>query len=158
MTCRPWLLSMTLAGLAALTGCAARPNDAGFADVQRTLAERGVQRVEWNTDTDADAQAGRAVRGLLSRDELTADDAVQVALLNNRRLQATYEDLGVAQADLVQAGLLRNPVFSADFKFAEGGGGTKVEMTIAQEFLDVLQVPLRKRVATNQFEATKLRV
>ena len=34
-----------------------------------------------------------------------------MALLNNRELQALYAELGVAQADLVQAGLLSNPVF-----------------------------------------------
>ena len=44
-----------------------------------------------------------SVQALLGR-ELTADAAVQVALLNNRNLQATYEDLGVAQADLVAGG------------------------------------------------------
>jgi cobalt-zinc-cadmium efflux system outer membrane protein len=133
-------------------------SDAGFADVRKSLADRGVSQVEWDTGSADDARASGAVHALLSRGEMTADDAVQVALLNNRRLQATFEDLGVAQADLVQAGLLRNPVFSADFKFAEGGGGTKVELAVAQEFLDVLQVPLRKRVAAQNFEATKTRV
>ena len=43
--------------------------------------------------------------------DLDEDEAAQIALLNNRRLQVAYEDLGVAQAEVVQAGLLRNPVF-----------------------------------------------
>ena len=37
--------------------------------------------------------------------------AVQVALLNNRGLQAVYAELGIAEADLVQAGRMRNPGF-----------------------------------------------
>jgi cobalt-zinc-cadmium efflux system outer membrane protein len=151
-----------LAALALGGGCASSSStkskpDAGFQDVRAALAERGVSHVEWNTKSADDARAADAVHALLAR-ELTADDAVQVALLNNRRLQATFEDLGVAQADLVQAGLLRNPVFSADFKLAEGGGGTHVDLTVAQEFLDVLQLPLRKRVAAHAFEGAKIRV
>jgi cobalt-zinc-cadmium efflux system outer membrane protein len=144
----------------ALGGCApsaTSKREAGFQDVRSTLAARGVNHVEWNTGSSDDARASDAVRSLLSR-ELDADDAVQVALLNNRRLQATFEDLGVAQADLVQAGLLRNPVFSADLKFAEAGGGTKVEMAVTQEFLDVLQLPLRKRMAGHVLAAAKVRV
>lgn len=57
----------------------------------------------------------------------------------------------------MQAGLLRNPVFDAEVKFVEGGGGHILELAVVQEFLDVFQVPLRRRVATRAFEATKLR-
>jgi cobalt-zinc-cadmium efflux system outer membrane protein len=148
------LLAVVVAG-----GCGTsnRQHDAGFSDVRATITERGIAHVEWNTGSADDARAADAVHSLLSR-EMSADDAVQVALLNNRRLQATFEDLGVAQADLVQAGLLRNPVFSADFKFAEGGGGTHVEMAVTQEFLDVLQLPLRKRIAGHALDAAKIRV
>ena len=64
----------------------------------------------WNLGTELDAQVDQEVRALL-HDTLTVDGAIQVALLNNRNLQALYAELGVAQADLVQAGLLKNPVF-----------------------------------------------
>jgi outer membrane protein TolC len=43
---------------------------------------------------------------------LSMDDAVQVALLNNRGLQAAYADLGITEAEIVQAGRLPNPGFS----------------------------------------------
>ena len=144
---------------AGVTGCVTTPNDAGFGDVSRDVAERtGARHVTWNAGSPDDAAAAAAVGELLTRNELDADDAVQVALLNNRRLQATYEDLGVAQADLVQAGLLRNPVFDAEVKFGEGGGGTMVELAVVQEFLDVFQIPLRRRVAARALDAAKLRV
>jgi cobalt-zinc-cadmium efflux system outer membrane protein len=149
--------ALALAGGCASSSSTTSKPDAGFKDVRATLAGRGVSHVEWNTGSADDARASDAVRSLLSR-EMSADDAVQVALLNNRRLQATFEDLGVAQADLVQAGLLRNPVFNADLKFAEAGGGTHVEMAVTQEFLDVLQLPLRKRIAGHALEAAKVRV
>ncbi|MDQ3439455.1 MAG: TolC family protein, partial [Planctomycetota bacterium] len=103
------LLSAALAG-----GCATVPREAGFPDVERTVAERtGGKRVHWNQGTVSDAAVAETVRAMLAK-ELTADEAVQVALLNNRNLQATYENLTIAQADLVAAGLLRNPVFDAE--------------------------------------------
>ena len=82
---------------------------------------------------------------------------MQIALLNNRELQAAYEDLGVAQADLVQAGLLKNPVFNAAVEFTNGSG-TKLQFSVVENFLDLLQIPLRKRIAQTAFEGAKLRV
>ena len=139
-------------------GCGSVPREAGFDDVQSTVDERTGMRIHWNQGTSADAAVADEVRAMLARGELSADEAVQIALLNNRRLQATYEDLMVAQADLVAAGLLSNPIFEAEVTFAEGGGGTGLEFTVVQEFLTLFQIPLRKRIAGARFEAAKLRV
>jgi cobalt-zinc-cadmium efflux system outer membrane protein len=149
--------SLSTIALIVMASCARKPGDAGFADVQKSLADRGGYLLRWNTGSAADESVAKSVRALLSR-ELTVDDAVQVALLNNPRLQATYEDLGVAQADLVQAGLLRNPVFDAEIKFSESGGGTQLELAVVQEFLDIFQIPLRKKLAARAAELAKLRV
>ena len=139
-----------------LAGCSV-PREAGFPDVQQTVEARLGQRVHWNQGTPEDAAVADEVRALLAQ-PLTADAAVQIALLSNRNLQATYEDLSIAQADLVQAGLLSNPVFHAEFKFAEGTGDLAFEGGIVQDFIDLLQMPLRKRIAAGAFEAAKLRV
>ena len=93
-----------------VTGCATFDQRAGFSDVSTAVEARSGKRVVWHLGTELDAQVDQEVRALL-QDTLTVDGAVQVALLNNRNLQALYAELGVAQADLVQAGLLRNPVF-----------------------------------------------
>ena len=45
-------------------------------------------------------------------DGLTETEAIAIALWNNAGFQESLADLGIARADLVQAGLLRNPVFS----------------------------------------------
>jgi cobalt-zinc-cadmium efflux system outer membrane protein len=121
------------------------------------VAERTGQRVQWNRLSADDRAVDAAVREALGG-ELTADRAVQVAVLNNRNLQATYEDLGVAQAEVVQAGLLSNPIFDAEVKFAEGGEGTTLELGIVQEFLGLFFIPLRKRVAEDEFQSARLRV
>jgi cobalt-zinc-cadmium efflux system outer membrane protein len=138
-------------------GCATVPKEAGFSDVRADVEQRTGQRVQWNRQSADDRAVDSAVRELLAAG-LTTDRAVQVALLNNRTLQATYEDLGVAQAEVVQAGLLKNPVFNGDLKFSVDGGGTKVELAVVQDFLDVFMIPLRKRAAEDAFAAAKLRV
>ena len=149
-------ITAALVAAVAAGGCASVPRDAGFGDVERTVADRTGKRVHWDRGSASDAAVAESVRAML-QGELTADAAVQVALLNNRGLQATYEGLMVAQADLVAAGLLRNPVFDAEIRFAEGGG-TGLEMAVVQDFIDLFYIPLRKRVAASAFEAAKARV
>ncbi|HHT9114166.1 MAG: TolC family protein [Planctomycetes bacterium] len=144
-----------------LTGCVSVPKEAGFPDVHKIIEQRIGSRVHWNQGTSEDAEVVDTVRSMLQQ-ELTVDESVQIALLNNRSLQATYEELGIAQADLVQAGLLRNPTFGASFRFPDktvgGHRSTNTEFSVVQDFLDLLVRPLRKKVAAAQFEQTKLRV
>lgn len=149
---------LLLVGVVGLGGCAGVRPQAAFDDVEATLAERTDLRVAWATGTAEDAAVRSAVDSLLA-DSLTAGAAVQVALLHNRRLQATYEDLGVAQASLVQAGLLSNPIFGARALWPlEEGGAPDLGFNVAFEFLDVFFLPLRKRVARSAYEAARLRV
>lgn len=143
-------------GAVVLTGCVSVPRDAGFDSVAGAVNERTGRRAVWNRSGEDDRDAEKAVADLLQT-ELTPDSAIQVALLNNRNLQATYEDLGVAQADLVQAGLLKNPLFHAEIRFGPSPVNP-IEIGVVQSFLEVFTLPLRKRVAAAAFEAAKGRV
>jgi len=127
-------------------------------DLQSTIQQQTGKQVEWQKDAEASNQIREAIRVLLRR-TLTADAAVQVALLNNRELQATFEEIGIAQGELVEAGLLKNPIFAGNARFPDRSpSGTNIEMSIAQEFFDLLVIPLRKKVAAAQLAKTKLRV
>ena len=127
-------------------------------DLQWTIHQRTGKHVEWQRDVEASNQIREAIRALLRR-TLTADSAVQIALLNNRELQATFEEIGIAQGDVVEAGLLKNPIFAGNARFPNRSpSGTNIEMSIAQEFFDLLIIPLRKKVAAAQLAKTKLRV
>src|SRR5512134_3012052 len=143
--------------LLGLTGCASVNLDAGFPEVRAAIAERGAARIVWNRGTELDQEATDQLRSLLQR-KLTADDAVQIALINNRDLQGIYSELGVAQADLVQAGLFRNPILDAAVLFPLSGVRPDLQLTMVISFLDALYVPLRKRVAAAQFETAKFHV
>jgi cobalt-zinc-cadmium efflux system outer membrane protein len=149
-----------VAAVAAVTvaGCASTSlSDDSFSNVQRAVSGRGGQQIHWNRGSPADKEAADAVRQLLAQ-PLTSDRAVQFALLNNPNLQATYEDVGVAQADLVGAGLLQNPVFDATVLIPEGGvGATKLDFAVTANFLDVFQIPLRKRLATSALRSAELK-
>jgi outer membrane protein, heavy metal efflux system len=144
-----------LAGLL-VSGCAALSGDTGFADVERLISERTGEAIHWQVDSMAEDAVRARVRALLG-EELTAPGAVRVALLNHASLQAGLEELGIGRAELVQAGLLRNPVLSATLRFPDRGSGTNLEFSLVQEFLAVLSLPLRRRVAAIRFEQIKLR-
>ncbi len=149
--------SISLALLGFL-GCAHVPPDAGFPVVEELLAERLQQEPRWRRADAEEAEVAAAVHELL-KEELGVEQAVQVALLENASLQAVYEDLGIAQAELVQAGLLRNPVFSVSARApSRGPGSTNLELAVVQNFLDVLLRPARKRLAATDFERTRLEV
>jgi cobalt-zinc-cadmium efflux system outer membrane protein len=141
-----------------MAGCAGMPTETGFKDVQQLVNDRGEYRLQWIRNSDEDRQVQEAIAKLLT-DELTVEEAVQIALLNNRSLQAIYEELGVSQADLVKAGLLKNPTFFGLVRFPEDSSeDTNLEFEVSLDFLNILMLPARKRLAATQFEQTKLRV
>jgi cobalt-zinc-cadmium efflux system outer membrane protein len=139
-------------------GCASIQKERGHAEVAALVEERLGLETRWNQGTPEDAEVSRHLDALLKED-LTSDHAVEVALLNNPALQATYEDLGVSQADLVQAGLLSNPTLDGSIGFPIAGrGGLEHEVSLVQNFVELFTLPLRKRVAREQFVADTLRV
>src|SRR5919108_238279 len=138
--------------------CTSIAINAGFDDVRATVEDRSKLTIFWNNGSDLDKQATEKLSSLL-KGKLTADHAVQIALLNNRDLQALYLELGIAQADLVQAGLLRNPIFDGSVLFpVRGGGRPDLELSVVMNFLDIFYVPLRRRVAAARFEEVKTQV
>lgn len=149
--------ALALPMLAIASGCAPNPAER-FPDIQRSIAERLGGRVVW----DRGGAVGEAVRSevaALLAQPLTAEAAVQVALLNNNALQATFEDLGVAQADLVQAGLLRNPDLGGFLRFPNGPpNGTNWNIGVDFWPMDAFLVPVRKKLAGAALDVAEQRV
>lgn len=154
MRTSPGVLVLVAASLAGCTAVVPKP---GFDAVSDLVAARSPARaIAWDQSTPEDAAAAQRVEELLTQ-ELTVDAAIQVALLNNRALQAVYEQLGIAQADLVQAGLLQNPILAADVRFPTVEGAfIGAAAGLVQEFIAILQIPLKKRVAAAAFEEAQL--
>ncbi|HDR9358302.1 TPA: TolC family protein [Burkholderia vietnamiensis] len=149
----PIRLMASAVALAVLAGCTTFSRDGGFNTVSTTASERlGKEAVFVRTDQDRDAVAQRT-RELLGK-PLAMDDAVQVALLNNAGLQASYAELGVSEADLVQAGRLPNPGFS--FSRTRWSDNLGITRTFSANVLAILTLPLATRIERRRFEQTKL--
>lgn len=142
-------------GLAAcllwLSGCVTVDPQPSFDRVAATVAERNGQPIAWTVD-EADRAAARAVL----EQPLTLDNAVRLALISSPALQAEYQRLGIAEARLAQAGLMRNPVF--DLSYREGHGENELELGVSADFLDVFLIPLRTRRAEADQRETELAV
>ena len=133
-----------------LTGCATFSSDGALTDVSALTRERTGQPVRSTQDLDATRAAVRQ----LTAQPLTPDAAVGIALLNNRGLQASLAYLGVAEADLVQAGRLRNPGLS--FSRKSGGGDVDIERGIMFDLVGLLTMPMRRGIESGRFELAKL--
>jgi cobalt-zinc-cadmium efflux system outer membrane protein len=139
-----------------VSGCATIPRHAGFIAVAKTVESRAGVHLEQYTGPPTGLVAD-TIQQLL-REELSVDRALRIAVLNNRSLQATLEELGMARADVLHASLLKNPIFSGHARLPEAGGGTNLELALAQSVIDTLSLPLRRQVALAQFEQAKLKV
>jgi cobalt-zinc-cadmium efflux system outer membrane protein len=150
-----WLA--TVAPLA-LTACASTSPQHAFQESAALVKARTGKSIVWDQGTSADAAVDRALRRLLAT-PLTVDGAVEIALLGNQDLQATYEGLRVAQADLVQAGLLQNPVFGGAVVFPVAGVAQRgFSLSIADDFLGLFTIAARQRVAASELEAAEAHV
>jgi outer membrane protein TolC len=134
-------------------GCATFSEDGGFRAVESAAKERLDKEVKW-VRSEADADSLRATVTKLLAQPLSADDAVQVSLLNNRGLQAIYAELAIAEADLVQAGRIRNPHYSLS-RVRRGNGPPDIDEAISLEIISLLTLPLRSRMEARRFESVK---
>ena len=131
-----------------LGGCASFSPDGGLVAVNTITAPAlGQETVAVRTPEQAEAISLR-VKALLPK-PLTADRAAQVALLNNRELQAAYNALGLSKAAMVQASLPPNPTFSLER--IGGGGAVEIEARIVGSILLLATLPARAEIAADRF-------
>ena len=137
-----------------LAGCASFSPDGGLgvvADITGRTTGKEVASVR--TDDDA-ARLRDATRRLLSR-PLSADAAVQVALFNNKGLQAAYHQLALSEADTIEASLPPNPTFS--LMRISGDGALEAERQVAGDILALATLPLRSEIARERFRQAQLK-
>jgi len=154
------LRAAAVAACAVLAGCAQLSPDGGFSQVEQASSTRLGQAPAWNRSPQQTQASSERVRQLLhdpanSAPRLaSADDAVQIALINNPDLQADFAGLGVAEADLVQAGRLPNPGFS--FKRTHAGDDLKIERSLSLGLMRLLTLPAASRIEQRRFEQVRL--
>jgi len=140
-------------GLLALAGCATFSEDGGFNSVNTEVKARTGQDATWVRDAKTEASVATEVAKLLA-EPIGPEQAVRIALLNNRGLQAAYADLGIAEADLVQAGRLANPSFA--YAHLVRGDGLEIERFFVFNLMSLITMSSRVEIAEQRFEAAKL--
>jgi outer membrane protein, heavy metal efflux system len=147
------ILALTVSAALSAVGCV--PADAGYQDVRSATSHRIQQNVHWDAHDFAQTSQ-KETRELLGR-PLTANSAVQIALLNNQGVQAAFEDLGVARASLVQALRLPNPTLEAALRFKRSTN-PDIDLMATLDLTDFLFLPLQSGVANAELDAAKARV
>jgi outer membrane protein TolC len=148
------LVRWTAAGSALLlAGCASFSPDGGMGVVTATVSQDlGKEAVALRTPEEA-ASARAATVHLLSR-PLSVDAAVQIALLNNRGLQAAYNELAIAEARAVEGRLPPNP--SLSLTRIAGSVEIEVERKIIANVLALATLPVRSEIAAARFRQAQI--
>lgn len=143
-----------LAGSLLLASCATFSSDGGMdAVVNLAGGELGKDIAAVRTAEDQSA-THEAVQRLLRR-QLSADDAVQIALLNNRGLQAAYNELGLAEAAMIKESVPANPTLSVER--LSGPLEIEIEKRIAANILALATLSKRADIARDRFRQAQLR-
>ena len=148
MLLAPVLIATTLGG------CASFSPDAGMSAVNSIIG-RELRSDALKVSTDEDSAAARARVLRLLRSTLSPDAAVRVALLNNKGLQANYNELGIAEAVMVEASLPPNPTFS--LSPISTPVELDIEARIVADVLALVTLPARTEIATERFRQGQLR-
>src|SRR5215831_11828569 len=155
MTIHRWSFrSVLLASVFGLSGCATFSPDNGMTVVSDITGQTIKKHIAFVRSAQDAEQARDAVKRLLSR-MLTVDAAVQVALLNNKGLQAAYNELALAEAELVQESLPPNPVFS--ISDISGDGASEIERQVVGDILALATLPFRSDIARERFRQAQLK-
>ncbi len=138
---------LALLALLGTLGCASTKPTTSRAEVRGLVQARGGVRDAVARDSEADVKA--RIDALLA-EPLTDASAVAIALLNNPEFHATLESLGLAQADLVEAGLLDNPAVGGHLVISTAGNGLGGGLGLSQSILSAFLIPAKRRLAKAQ--------
>lgn len=122
-----------------------------FHPVDREIERRIGIGATWGDD-----RVPAAVDQLLQA-PLDRDAAIRIALAKNRRLQAQYDQLGIAASDVAAATVLAPLEVELQYKVALDGDGSELEVEAVQDILDLLQLPQRRGAARADLEAARSR-
>src|SRR3569623_3697043 len=141
-------------GVALLTSaCASFAPDGGM-DLPARLAKHELKSDVVHVRSDEDAARARTHVARLMKKPLTAGSAVQIALLNNRGLQAAYDELGIAEAVRVQQSLPPNPTIQVT-RLA-GPAEVEIDRQIAASIVALATLPARSEIADDRFRQAQL--
>lgn len=151
-----WLCRALLSALAlALGGCATLNRNAGFAAVEGAVQQRLGKDLQW-VRSEANLVSVQTKVAQLLTQPLTVEDAVHVALLNNRGLQARLADLGIGESERVQASRPANPGIS--LARLRRGDEQELERSLHLGLASLIAWPWQRELAEQQFSRVQAEV
>jgi outer membrane protein, heavy metal efflux system len=148
-------LPLTLLGLSLAVGCATVDPEPSLHRVQELNLSRSGPEIIWERTPEDRAKIEEQVAALLEGG-LTRGEAVQIAVLNSPELQAQFADLGIAAADLTQAGLLQNPFLDVIIASPKRVGSSGI--TLGGWLSDLWTIPRKVKVAEMALRRTEFEV
>jgi outer membrane protein TolC len=147
-------LAVLIASAASLSACRTFSPDGGM-DTVAMVAGTGLNKDVIRVRSAEDEATMRTRVTRLLHHPLGADAAVQIALLNNLDLQATYNRLGIAEALAVKAS--RPPALSFSLSDVSTPVELDIERKVIGSLLSLMTMPARTRIASDQFAQAELR-
>ena len=135
-----------------LSGCATYSKDGGFGAVQEATKKHIKQDVVWPKTEAEKVKLDERIKALLTQ-RMDVEKAVQIALFNNKGLQADFYNLGISESDLVQAGRLPNPKFS--MLYTRNNGDYKIEQILTFNIFSLLTMPKMQEIERQRFVQTQ---
>lgn len=145
-------MKAVLLSLLAMTASCAPSRSQVFGPVDREINRRLSLDATWSSDERVPA----AISALLE-EPLDRQAAIKIALAKNRRLQAQYDQLGIAASAIAAATVLAPTTVDIEYKFATASSPSEVEVDVIQDVLDLLQIPQRRGIANAELAAARAR-
>jgi outer membrane protein TolC len=154
------LLSGTLLAACADQGVIRTASDrqAGFAFVADGTRRATGAKTAWAQSAEEIAATEAQVHALVHGKTIGPDMAVQVALMNNRGLQAAYAELGLSATELWEEAIGPNPSLELSLSgIGDGGLARTFEGMITAAILDLATQKKRTALAETRFRQAQLR-
>lgn len=146
--------ALAIASTVLLSACKTFSPDGGMNTVA-AVAGGGLDKTVVRIGSPETAALAQGEVGRLLQAPLSADAAVQIALLNNRELQAAYNRLGIAEAVMVQ--MSRPPLPSFSYDWVKTSIELDIERQIVASVLSLATWPARSKLTGVRFEQAELR-
>ena len=151
---RPAVLAVVVTTLAAtLAGCASTPRARGTETVDTLMKARGRPIAGW--PTSAGTGGNKEPTADLAAQPVSRERAVELAFTRNPKVRELYAHLGIAEADVLQAGRLTNPKLGYIALRPEGGGLSQITRSVSLGFTDALLWKSRLRMARGEFDRAR---
>lgn len=160
-TCRSTLVIGIVAPLL-LAGCATTDVNglgnpySGFGTVSERTAKATGKKAVWVQSREKARELAQRTSGMVQKKTITADTAVQVALQNNKGLQAAYADIGLSAAEVWQQTMPVNPTVSIGLMNI-GSATRSLETAIVANIFALMTKKRRVAIADARFRQAQLR-